>query len=55
MTDVSHDPISLVGGPLVTLSALMLFGRLVPILVLWWMATTTRGEDSIDVQWQKRY
>jgi Trk-type K+ transport system membrane component len=41
----SHDPISLVGGPLVTLSALMLFGRLAPILVLWWMATTTQRED----------
>lgn len=41
----SHDPVSLVGPPLVTLSALMLFGRLAPILVLWWMATTTRGED----------
>jgi hypothetical protein len=41
----SHDPLSLVGGPLVTLSLLMLFGRLVPILVLWWMATSTRGED----------
>jgi Trk-type K+ transport system membrane component len=41
----SHDPLSLVGAPLVTLSTLMLFGRLVPILVLWWMARTTRGED----------
>jgi Trk-type K+ transport system membrane component len=43
----SHDPLSLVGGPLVTLSTLMLFGRLVPILVLWWTARTTRSEDIV--------
>jgi Trk-type K+ transport system membrane component len=43
----SHDPLSLVGGPLVTLSTLMLVGRLVPILILWWTARTTRGEDVV--------
>ena len=44
---LSHEPVSIVGTGLHTLSALMLIGRLAPLLVLWWLAKTT--EESIGV------
>jgi len=42
----SHDPISLVKSGLVTLSAIMLLGRMLPISVLWWMS---KSADRTDV------
>ena len=44
---LSHDLLSLVVGPLFTLSAVMLLGRVVPLLVLWWMAETTTNADLL--------
>jgi Trk-type K+ transport system membrane component len=41
---LSHDPVSIIGPGLYVLSALMLLGRIMPLLVLWWMARTTEGE-----------
>jgi len=38
---LSHDPVSITGSGLLVLSGLMLFGRLAPLAVLWWMAETT--------------
>jgi Trk-type K+ transport system membrane component len=37
---LSHDPISMAGPGLIVLSASMLLGRLLPLAVLWWAATT---------------
>lgn len=45
---LSHDPVSITGNGLFTLSALMLAGRLAPLLVLWWMASTPE-DDSVAV------
>lgn len=42
---LSHDPLSIVGAPLFVLSGTMLLGRFVPLLILWWMAKTTRDAD----------
>jgi Trk-type K+ transport system membrane component len=42
---LAHDPVSIVGPGLYTLCALMLAGRLAPVFVLWWMATTTRDAE----------
>ena len=39
---LSQDPVSMTGPGLYTLSAVMLAGRVAPVLVLWWMARTTR-------------
>jgi len=45
---LSHDPLSITKDGLYTLSAAMFAGRVVPLLVLWWMAdTTTDGELAI--------
>jgi Trk-type K+ transport system membrane component len=44
---LSHDALSLVTWPLGTLSILMLLGRAVPFLVLWWMAETTDGAETL--------
>jgi hypothetical protein len=35
---MSHDPISFVGTPLYVLSIATAFGRIAPLLVLWWLA-----------------
>jgi trk system potassium uptake protein TrkH len=43
---LSHDPVAMTGPGLVVLSGLMLAGRIAPLLVLWWVATT--GEE-VDV------
>jgi trk system potassium uptake protein TrkH len=40
---LSHDPVSVVGAPLHALTLAMLFGRLAPLAVLWWVA---RGATS---------
>jgi trk system potassium uptake protein TrkH len=38
---LAHDPVSIVGPGLYTLCAVMLAGRVAPMFVLWWLATTT--------------
>jgi Trk-type K+ transport system membrane component len=45
---LSHDPVSITGDGLFTLSGLMLAGRLGPLLILWWMATSG-DEDPVAV------
>jgi hypothetical protein len=45
---LSHDPISITGNGLFTLSAMMLAGRLAPLAVLWWLANTG-GDDGEPV------
>ena len=42
---LSHDRLSTVGPGLFILSAAMLFGRVAPLLILWWMAQSTSGEE----------
>jgi trk system potassium uptake protein TrkH len=42
---LSHDPVSITGNGLFTLSALMLAGRLAPLAVLWWMASAARDDS----------
>jgi len=44
---LSHDPVSITGPGLLVLSALMLFGRLAPLAILWWMARTTVGAEVL--------
>lgn len=43
---LSHDPVSITGNGLFTLSALMLAGRIAPLLVLWWMALSPGDEGE---------
>ncbi len=42
---LSHDKLSTAGPGLFILSAAMLFGRVVPLLILWWMAHSTSNEE----------
>ncbi len=42
---LAHDKLSTVGPGLFILSAAMLFGRITPLLILWWMATSTTKEE----------
>jgi Trk-type K+ transport system membrane component len=42
---LSHDPVSMAGPGLIVLSASMLLGRLLPLAVLWWAATTCEGVE----------
>ncbi len=42
-----HDPLSITYDGLYTLSAAMFAGRVVPLLVLWWMADTTTDADLL--------
>jgi Trk-type K+ transport system membrane component len=46
---LSHDPVSSTGNGLFTLSALMLAGRVLPLLVLWWMASAPGERDAVAV------
>ena len=41
---LSHDPVAIVGPGLYVICAMMLLGRVLPLLVLWWMATSTTDE-----------
>lgn len=43
---LSHDPVSITGGGLYTLSAMMLGGRLAPLLVLGWLASHADYDDE---------
>ena len=45
-TGLSHDPLSVNSSNAYTLSITMLLGRLLPIIVLWWMALTTRDAKN---------
>ena len=42
---LAHDSISMVLGGLFTLSAVMLLGRLAPLLILWWLAETVQDVE----------
>jgi trk system potassium uptake protein TrkH len=42
---LSHDTLSMTRTSLYTVSAAMFTGRLVPLLILWWMADTTRDAE----------
>jgi Trk-type K+ transport system membrane component len=45
----SQEQITLTGNGLFVLSFAMLFGRLTPLAILWWMAYTTPGEVDVAV------
>jgi trk system potassium uptake protein TrkH len=42
---LSHDTLSMTRSSLFVVSATMFTGRLVPLLILWWMVDTTRDAD----------
>jgi trk system potassium uptake protein TrkH len=42
---LSHDVLSMTRSSLLLVSAAMFFGRITPLLILWWMADTTRDAD----------
>jgi trk system potassium uptake protein TrkH len=42
---LSHDVVTMTRGSLLLVSAAMFFGRITPLLVLWWMVDTTRGAE----------
>jgi trk system potassium uptake protein TrkH len=44
-TGLAHESLSITGGGLFTLSAAMFAGRVVPLLILWWMADSTTDAE----------
>jgi trk system potassium uptake protein TrkH len=44
---LSHDVLSMTRSSLLLVSAAMFFGRITPLLILWWMADTTRDADVV--------
>jgi Trk-type K+ transport system membrane component len=44
---LSHDPVSLVGWGLFVLDFIMLVGRLSPLVILWWMAVSTKDVEVL--------
>jgi len=42
---LSHDVLSMTRASLLLVSAAMFFGRITPLLILWWMSDTTRDAD----------
>jgi trk system potassium uptake protein TrkH len=42
---LSHDVLSMTHSSILLVSAAMFFGRITPLLILWWMADTTRDAD----------
>jgi Trk-type K+ transport system membrane component len=42
---LTHEPVAMAGAPLVILSMTMMLGRVLPIAVLWWQATTSNVEE----------
>jgi trk system potassium uptake protein TrkH len=42
---LSHDVLSMTRSSLLLVSAAMFFGRVTPLLILWWMVDTTRDAD----------
>jgi hypothetical protein len=41
----SQDPISMTGGGMIVVSVAMFLGRVAPIAILWWSATTVKDGD----------
>ena len=41
----AHDRVTVVGQGIITLTIAMFLGRVLPLIVLWWMAKTTREAD----------
>jgi trk system potassium uptake protein TrkH len=44
---LSHDVLSMTRSSLLLVSAAMFFGRITPLLILWWMVDTTRDTDLL--------
>ena len=44
---LSHDTVTMTRSSLVLVSAAMFFGRITPLLILWWMSDTTRDADLV--------
>ncbi|HEY7120308.1 MAG TPA: potassium transporter TrkG, partial [Tepidisphaeraceae bacterium] len=44
---LTHDVLSMTRSSLLLVSAAMFFGRITPLLILWWMADTTRDADVL--------
>ena len=44
---LSHDTVTMTRSSLVLLSAAMFFGRITPLLILWWMSDTTHDADLV--------
>jgi trk system potassium uptake protein TrkH len=44
---LSHDVLSMTRSSLLLVSAAMFFGRITPLLILWWMADTTHDADLV--------
>lgn len=42
---LSHDRLSMSMGGMFVLAALMLAGRMVPLIILWWMADSTEDAE----------
>ena len=42
---LAHEPLTLGRGGSYVLAASMLAGRFAPLMVLWWMADTTKGAE----------
>ena len=42
----SHEPLSMVGPGLYILSAAMVFGRFLPLAILWW---TAQQADDVEI------
>lgn len=42
---LSHDVLSMTRSSLLLVSAAMFFGRITPLLIIWWMADTTRDAE----------
>jgi Trk-type K+ transport system membrane component len=42
---LSHDVLSMTRSSLLLVSAAMFFGRITPLLVLWWKVDTTRDAE----------
>jgi trk system potassium uptake protein TrkH len=46
LVGLSQDPISMTGTGLDVVSLAMLLGRVVPWIILWWTASTMRGDEA---------
>jgi trk system potassium uptake protein TrkH len=44
---LSHDVLSMTRSSLLLVSAAMFFGRITPLLIIWWMADTTREAEVV--------
>jgi trk system potassium uptake protein TrkH len=44
---LSHDTVTMTRSSLVLVSAAMFFGRITPLLILWWMSDTTRDAELV--------